>query len=68
MIVEDKCFLDTDIKIKVGITELRQLLFQLPQSDLVELFEELESRMETFEMMRLAESAFSEWLNDERPY
>jgi len=53
------------VKIKGGITELRQLLFQLPQSELVELFEELESRIETFEMMHVAESAFAEWLEPE---
>ena len=48
--------------VKTKKSEIKKLLFQLPQQDLAELFEELESRMETFEMMRLAESGFSEWL------
>ena len=51
-------------KTKLGKIEIKQFLFQLPQNDLIELFEELESRLETFEMMRLAESGFSEWLED----
>lgn len=49
-------------KVKLGKIEIKQLLFQLSQDDLIELFEELESRLETFEMMRLAESGFNEWL------
>ena len=51
--------------VKTKKSEIKKLLFQLPQQDLAELFEELESRMETFEMMRLAESAFAEWLDPE---
>ncbi len=50
---------------KIKKNELKKALFQLSQRDLVELFEELESRMETFEMMRIAESAFAEWLEPE---
>lgn len=49
-------------KMKLGKFEIKQLIFQLPQNELTELFEELESQLETFEMMRLAESGFSEWL------
>ena len=51
-------------KTKLGKIEIKQLLFQLPQNDLIELLEDLESRLETFEMMRLAESGFSEWLEE----
>lgn len=50
---------------RIKKSEIKKMVFQLPQQDLVELFEELESRMETFEMMRMAESAFAEWLEPE---
>jgi hypothetical protein len=51
-------------KTKLGKIEIKKLLFQLSQNDLIELLEELESRLETFEMMRLAESGFGEWLEE----
>jgi len=50
------------LKTIVKKNEVKQLLLQLPQSDLIELFEEMESKLETFEMMRLTESGFGEWL------
>lgn len=45
--------------------ELVDLLSQLSPSELSKLMEELRKRMETFGMMKLAESAFTEWRNSE---
>jgi len=41
--------------------EIKGLLFQLPPADLLSLMEELEERVQTLEMMQLAETGFREW-------
>ena len=41
--------------------EIRELIFQLPPQDFIELANSIEERAETFAMMRLAETGFREW-------
>lgn len=53
------------LMVEFGKRELIDLLSQLSPSELSKLMEELRERMETFGMMKLAESAFTEWENSE---
>ncbi len=41
---------------------LKDTLLKLPPKDLIDLFYDIQSRVETYEMMVLAESGFQEWL------
>ncbi len=43
------------------VNQIRDLVFQLPPADFIHLAREIEERLETFEMMQLAESGFKEW-------
>ena len=44
------------------------LLAQLPPTDLQTVFASLQDRLETFQMMKLAESAFAEWSQEDDCY
>lgn len=49
------------VKLKLTLNELRDMIFQLPAPDLLALVEAIESRAETVAMMRLAETGFRAW-------
>ena len=44
------------------------LLAQLPPADLQTIFASVQDRLETFQMMKLAESAFAEWNQEDDLY
>ena len=46
------------------LEEIKQMIFQLPIQEQVTLMEDLEEKLETLQMMQLAETGFIEW-NDE---
>ncbi len=46
------------------LEEIKQMIFQLPIQEQITLMEDLEEKLETIQMMQLAETGFSEW-NDE---
>ena len=50
--------------LNVSFEELKTIILQLPVENLIELSHEIEERLETVEIMQLAESGFQEW-NDE---
>ncbi|BAU13683.1 hypothetical protein LEP3755_42240 [Leptolyngbya sp. NIES-3755] len=43
------------------LDEIRAMIAQIPPQDLITLFEEIEERLQTTEIMRLAETGFQEW-------
>jgi hypothetical protein len=45
------------------LEEVKSLVFQLPTSQLMELSDEITSRIQTLEMMKLAETGFQEWFD-----
>jgi hypothetical protein len=47
------------------LEEVKTLVFQLPTSQLMELSDEITSRIQTLEMMRLAETGFQEWFDSD---
>ena len=49
------------ITLKMNKEEIKDLIFQLPPQDFLELANSIEERVETFSMMRLAETGFGEW-------
>ncbi|HXQ24449.1 MAG TPA: hypothetical protein VN812_22390 [Candidatus Acidoferrales bacterium] len=49
------------VRLKLTLGELKDMIFQLPAQDLLALAEAIESRAETVAMMRLAETGFREW-------
>ena len=46
------------------LAEIKQMIFQLPIQEQITLMEDLQEKIETAQMMQLAETGFSEW-NDE---
>ncbi len=46
------------------LEEIKQMISQLPIQEQISLLEDLEEKLETAQMMQLAETGFSEW-NDE---
>ena len=48
-----------------NLEEIKSIVFQLPIPDLMELFGEIEERLQTAGMMQLAESGFQEWNDPE---
>ena len=50
-----------NVKLKLSLKELKDLIFQLPAPDLLALVDAIESRAETTAMMQLAETGFREW-------
>lgn len=49
------------LKVELNIDEIKDLIFQLSPSDFIQLVWEIKGRLETLEMMKLAESGFEEW-------
>ncbi len=49
------------VTLTLSLEELKNILFQLPPQDLLELMAALEERVETLQMMVLAETGFREW-------
>ena len=41
--------------------EIKTFVFRLPPLEFIQLVDEMAERVETFEMMRLAETGFAEW-------
>ena len=48
------------LTVNLDVDKIRELVFQLPPKDFIQLAREIEERLETFEMMQLAESGFEE--------
>ncbi len=48
------------LTVNLDVDKIRDLVFQLPPKDFIQLAREIEERLETFEMMQLAESGFEE--------
>ena len=48
-----------------NLEEIKSIVLQLPIPDLMELFGEIEERLQTAGMMQLAESGFQEWNDPE---
>ncbi len=46
------------------LEEIKQMIFQLPIQEQIALIKDLEEKLETVQMMQLAETGFTEW-NDE---
>jgi hypothetical protein len=46
------------------LAEIKQMIFQLPIQEQVTLMEDLEEKLDTLQIMQLAETGFTEW-NDE---
>jgi hypothetical protein len=49
------------IKSKLTPSEVKNLVFQLPLREFMKLFEAMNERAETLDMMRIAETGFREW-------
>ena len=47
---------------------IREMLFQLPPVELYNIWNSMQERLETLQMMKLAESAFQEWEKEEELY
>lgn len=56
------------VTIDMPIEGVKELLAQLAPQELQAIFSALQNRMETFRMMKLSESAFSEWSTEEDLY
>lgn len=52
------------IPLSLTLEEIKQIIFQLPIQEQITLMEDLEEKLATIQMMQLAETAFTEW-NDE---
>jgi len=52
------------VTLNMSLDEIKSMVLQLPAEELLALFEEIEQRVETATMMRVAESAFQEWNED----
>lgn len=48
----------------LNVEEIKAILFQLPEQELVALVADIEERLQTTAMLQLAETGFQEW-NDE---
>jgi len=47
--------------LNISLEEIKSILFQLPERELVALVNDLEERLQTTAMMHLAETGFQEW-------
>ncbi|MGG6267847.1 hypothetical protein ACQ4M3_14655 [Leptolyngbya sp. AN03gr2] len=47
------------------LDEIRAMIAQIPPQDLITLVEEIEARLQTTDMMRLAETGFQDWNDPE---
>lgn len=48
-----------------SVDEIKAMLYQLPVEQLVALMAEVEDRVETMQMMKIAETGFQEWEDPE---
>ncbi|WP_319420651.1 hypothetical protein [Pleurocapsa sp. FMAR1] len=53
------------ITLNPTVEEIRKIIFQLPIQDQIFLKEQLEEKLETLQMMQLAETGFTEWNDPE---
>ena len=56
------------ITLELDANRIKELVFQLPPGDLVALADDVNERAETIQMMRLAETGFREWDDEEDIY
>ena len=56
------------LTVDVPIDRVKDVLAQLTPQELHAVLAELQDRLETVQMMKLAESAFAEWLEEEDLY
>lgn len=49
------------MKQNLTLEEIRSIIFQLPVEEQIRIMEELEARLKTVSIMKLAETGFSEW-------
>jgi hypothetical protein len=47
------------------LKEIKPIVFQLPIQEQITLMEDLQEKLETAQMMQLAETGFTEWNNEE---
>ena len=47
------------------LEEIKQIIFQLPIQEQITLMEDLEEKLATIQMMQLAETAFTDWNDDD---
>ena len=47
------------------LEEIKQMIFQLPIQEQIALMEDLAEKLETVQMMQLAETGFAEWNDPE---
>ncbi|MGK7896248.1 MAG: hypothetical protein AB4372_22195 [Xenococcus sp. (in: cyanobacteria)] len=47
------------------LTEIKQIIFQLPIQEQITLMEDLENKLATIKLITLAETGFTEWNNEE---
>ena len=53
------------IQLQPRMEDLKHLVSQLSQQDLLILFADIQEQLQTFEMMSIAESGFQEWNDPE---
>lgn len=56
------------LTVQLPIEDIERALTQLKPEELRRVLSHMQGRLETFQMMKLAESAFSEWLTEEDLY
>jgi hypothetical protein len=56
------------VTLEVSPEEIRRLVFQLPPDEFLSLADTIQNRAETIGMMRLAETGFREWHEEEELY
>ncbi len=56
------------VTVDMPIEGIKELLAQLTPQELLAVLASMQDRLETFQMMKLAESSFSEWATEEDLY
>jgi hypothetical protein len=56
------------VTLDLDVEDVERLVFQLPPAEFLKLAEAIEERAETVAMMRLAETGFTEWEEEEDIY
>ena len=49
------------MKQNLTLEEIKSIIFQLPVEEQIKIMEELEARLKTVSIMKLAETGFPEW-------
>ena len=47
------------------VEEIKEMILRLPRQELVVLIKDIEERLETLDLMQLAETGFTEWNDPE---